>query len=97
VKKDSKEKIVGDKMEKTMSYSIEIKNLKATSIDLIIQDQLPITQNGDITIEQVDLGKGLFDARTGLMEWKMELKTKESKILNFSYKVKYNKDMNIQL
>ena len=97
VKKDSKEKIVGDKMEKTMSYSIEIKNLKATSIDLIIQDQLPITQNGDITIEQVDLGKGEFDARTGLMEWKMELKTKESKILNFSYKVKYNKDMNIQL
>lgn len=97
LKKDSKEKIVGDKKEKTMSYSIEIKNLKATSIDLIVQDQLPITQNGDITIEKLDIGKGLIEERTGLLEWRMELKTKESKILNFSYKVKFNKDQNISL
>lgn len=80
-----------------MSYSIEIKNLKATSIDLIVQDQLPITQNGDITIEKLDIGKGLIEERTGLLEWRMELKTKESKILNFSYKVKFNKDQNISL
>lgn len=97
LKKDSKEKIVGDKKERTMSYSIEIKNLKATSIDLIIQDQIPITQNADITIEAVDSGKANYNALTGMLEWNFNLKPKESKTLNFSYKVKHNKDQQIQL
>jgi uncharacterized protein (TIGR02231 family) len=92
MKKDCKEKIVGDKIERTMSYSIEVKNQKATAIDLVIQDQLPITQNAEIIIEAIDLGKGELESRSGLIEWKVNLKSKESKIINFSYKVKQNKD-----
>ncbi len=91
MKKDCKEKIVGDKIERTMSYSIEIKNQKATAIDLVIQDQLPITQNADIVIEAIDLGKGELDNRSGLIEWKVNLKSKESRIINFSYKLKQDK------
>lgn len=97
VKKESKEKIVGDKKERTMAYSIEIKNLKATSIDLVVLDQLPITQNADITIEQLNLDKGELDSRTGIIEWKFTLKTKESKLINFNYKVKHNKDLQVNL
>ena len=92
LKKDCKEKIVGDKVEKTQSYAIEVKNLKANNIELVIQDQLPITQNADITIEALDLGKGELNSQTGLIEWKIDLKTKESKTVNFSYKVKSSKD-----
>jgi len=80
-----------------MSYSIEVKNLKATTVDIIVQDQLPITQNGDIIIEAVDLGKGTLDPATGIIEWSITLKTKESKIINFNYKVKHNKDLNVTL
>jgi len=97
MKKECKEKIVGEKKEKTMAYSIEIKNLKATGIELIIEDQLPITQNADILIEPIDLGKAEHDTRTGMIKWKIDLKTKESRILNYSYKVKFNKDMNLPL
>lgn len=97
VKKESKEKIVGDKKERTMAYSIEIKNLKATSIDLVVLDQMPITQNADITIEQLNLDKGELDSRTGIIEWKFTLKPKESKLLNFNYKVKHNKDLQVNL
>jgi len=97
MKKECKEKIVGDKKEKIMAYSIEIKNLKATGIELIIEDQLPITQNADILIEAIDLGKAEYDTRTGMIKWKIDLKTKESRILNYSYKVKFNKDLNLPL
>mgnify|MGYP000636855480 CR=1 FL=1 len=48
LKKETKEKIVGTKKERTFAYSIEVKNLKSTSIDIIVQDQFPITQNADI-------------------------------------------------
>jgi uncharacterized protein (TIGR02231 family) len=97
LKKDCKEKIIGDKKERTQSYSIEVRNLKATSIDLIIQDQLPITQNADITIEKIDIGKGTYEESSGMLEWKVSLKSKEDKIIPFSYRVKHNKDQQISL
>ena len=92
MKKDCKEKIVGDRIEKTMSFTIEVKNLKASGIELVVQDQLPITQNADIVIEALELSKGELTSSTGLIEWKFDLKPKESKTIPFGYKVKYSKD-----
>ena len=97
VKKDTKEKIVGDKKERTLSYSIEVKNMKATPIEIVVQDQIPITQNAEISIETLELGKGELDALTGIMEWKFTLKPKEGKLMNFSYKVTHKKEMNVSL
>ncbi len=97
VKKDSKEKIIGDKIERYFTYSIEIKNLKSTAIDLVVQDQLPITQNADIVIEKIEIGKAKIDEPSGIMEWEMNLKPKESKVIQYSYKVRHNKDMQIPL
>jgi uncharacterized protein (TIGR02231 family) len=97
LKEESKEKIIGDKKEKTMSYSIEAKNQKATEIDIIILDQLPITQNGDIEIEKLDIGKATIDESTGIIQWKFSMKSKESRKMNFSYRVKYSKDYTITL
>ena len=78
-----------------MSYSIEVKNLKATPIDIIVQDQIPITTNSEILIEPGDLGKGDRDETTGIVEWTYSLKPKESKIINFSYKVTHKKEINL--
>ena len=92
-----KEKIVGTKKERTFSYSIEVKNLKSTSIDIIVQDQFPITQNADIEIAKIDLGKGEINDRTGLIEWSFSLKPKALKDIQFSYQIKHDKDQNINL
>lgn len=97
LKKETKEKIVGTKKERTFAYSIEVKNLKSTSIDIVVQDQFPITQNAAIEIENIDLGKGVLNDRTGLIEWEFNLKPKTSKDIKFSYQVKHDKDQNINL
>jgi len=97
LKKELKEKIIGDKKERTFAYTIEVKNLKATAIELVIQDQIPITTNADITIEAGDLNKAKHDQRTGFLEWSINLKPKESKTIDFSFKVKHNKDLNIPI
>jgi len=97
LKKELKEKIIGDKKERTFAYTIEVKNLKATAIELVIQDQIPITTNADITIEAGDLNKAKHDQRTGFLEWSINLKPKESKTNDFSFKVKHNKDLNIPI
>ena len=95
VKKDCKDKIISDRIERVFAYSIEAKNNKSSTIELIIQDQLPLTTNGDINIEAMELSKGELDTRTGTIEWKMTLKPKDSKLLDYKFKVKHNKDKQI--
>lgn len=95
LKKDSKEKIIGGQRERTNSFEIEIKNNKSTNIEVILQDQIPITQNTDITIELLEKDKAQFNEVTGILEWKINLKSKETDKKKFSYKVKFNKDKNV--
>jgi len=97
LKKDCKEKIIGSEIEKTFAYNIEVKNMKSTNIDIIIQDQIPITQNTEIIIESINNDKAKLNEKTGLLEWTFNLKTKETKNISFSYKIKYNKDLNLPL
>lgn len=96
LKKENKEKIVGNTKEKIFSFEIEVKNLKSTSIELNIEDQLPISQIGEIIVEPLDLEKAEYDETTGKLVWRKKLKTKESEKIKFSYKVKYPKDKQIQ-
>ena len=62
---------------------LKSKNLKSTSIELVIQDQLPITQNADIEIEALETSKGKVNERTGMIEWSYTLKPKASKDIQF--------------
>ncbi len=97
LQKDSKQRVVGSKIERTFAYSIEVKNLKGRSVELVIQDQIPITQNADIEIETTETSKGKIDKRTGLIEWNFSLKSKGSKDILFTYKIRYDKDKQLYI
>ena len=97
LKKELKDRIIGDKRERTFAYSIEISNQKSSSIEIVIQDQLPITQNADINIESDNFAKGRFDERTGLLEWSFILKAKENKVIDYNFRVKHAKDKNLEI
>ena len=92
-----KEKIIGDKIEKHLAYSIEIKNMKSSQAEVVIQDQIPITTNSGIIIDKINAGKGKLKVRTGLIEWKTILKSKEQKTYDFDYRIKFNKDKQINI
>lgn len=97
LKHESKDKVVGTKMEKTFAYAIEVKNLKSVAIDIIVQDQLPITQNAEIEINALELSKGEIDTRTGIIEWRVNLKPKATKDILFKYEVKHDKDKTVYI
>lgn len=97
VKEESKEKVIGDKKERSMSYTFEARNGKATDIELVILDQLPLSRNSEIEIENVNLDKGKLDESTGIVEWRFKLKSKETKKHSFAFKVKHPKDKTVYL
>jgi uncharacterized protein (TIGR02231 family) len=97
LKNQSKERIIQDKKERSFAYNIEVRNLKSSEIELIIQDQIPLTTNPEISIEKSNLGKGTIDEKTGLIEWNLKLKAKESQTFDYDFKVRHPKDKVVQI
>ena len=97
LKNQCKERIIQDKKERSFAYNIEVRNLKSSEIELFIQDQIPLTTNPDITIEKSNLGKGKIDEKTGLIEWQLKLKAKESQSFDYDFKVRHAKDKTVQI
>lgn len=92
LKNQSKERIIQDKKERNFAYNVEVKNLKSSPIELVIQDQIPLTTNPDIVIEKSDLGKGQLDEKTGLLEWNLKLKSKETQEFKYDFRIRHAKD-----
>lgn len=92
-----KEKIVGNTKLKTMAYAIEIKNLKSKNIEIVVQDQIPLTTNNEIEITPLELSKGKMNSNTGIVEWSFTIKPKGKKEIKFTYEVKHEKDKQIYL
>lgn len=95
LQQECKEKVIGTKKERTNAYAITIKNLKSTNIDIVVQDQIPITTNAEIEIEAQELSKGELTERTGLVQWEFTLKPKGEKDIILKYLVRHNKDQNV--
>jgi len=97
IKNDSKEKIVGDKIVKSMAYKIEIKNHKGKSIRVKLQDQVPISRNEEIEVNIDESSKGKVDEISGIVDWNIRIKASEKKEYDLVYTVKYAKTKNVNL
>lgn len=97
LKKDFKEKFINNDVERTYSYEISMKNLKSSNVELVVEDQIPVTTNGEIVIEAVNVDKADYDKTTGKLTWTIHLKTKTTEKISYSFKVKCPKDKNVIL
>ena len=60
-------------------------------------DRIPISQNKEIKLEDVETGTSNYNSKKGLLEWKVNISTKETKKYKFSYTVKYPKHKRVNL
>lgn len=98
VRKTSPDKgFLSSNVEETVTIVLNIKNTKNQTVDLEIKDQVPVSQNADIKITNVDKGEGNLNSNTGIIKWNIQLAPKETKELKFSYTVKYPKEFNLIL
>lgn len=79
------------------NYVINLKNNKARSIEITLVDRVPISQNSEIKVEDLDYDHAKYNLNTGVITWKLNLKPKEMTKLEFSYEIKYPKDRTINL
>jgi uncharacterized protein (TIGR02231 family) len=92
VKKDyTTKKLIGTNKKEEYAYEISVKNTKKDAIDITIEDQYPVSKNGEIEVELLDGGGAIVDKDKGLLTWKIKLKAGETKKLLFKFSVKYPK------
>ncbi|GAB1858485.1 DUF4139 domain-containing protein [Flavobacteriaceae bacterium MHTCC 0001] len=88
---------IGNSKILNKSYEIEIKNNKTIPIDVLIVDRIPVSQNKDIKVDDINLGDSEYDSKKGILTWKAKLKPGISETYNFEYSVKYPRYRKINL
>jgi len=91
-KDKTKEKIIGEDKVKTVTYEITIRNSKSSASNFNLQDQIPVSQNKEITVLLIESTGAEMDENTGILNWKLNIKPKETKKIIFTYSVKFPKN-----
>ncbi len=92
VKTSSKKQMLGSNKTETFSYVITVRNAKTRAITTDIIDQIPVSQNKDISIELKESSKAEVDAATGKLRWPVTIQPGETKTISFEYSIKYPKN-----
>jgi len=95
LKDEDKSKTVGNSVIKTMAFRIDIKNNKEGKVNLIIEDQIPISAVPEIKINLEDMTKGEYDEDSGKLKWNLELDSRKGSDISFVYSIKSDKNKSL--
>lgn len=95
LKDHNKTRTFGSNRERTFGFEIMVKNAKSSSIKLKLKDQIPVSQNNDITVKLIEQSDASHNEATGAIQWNIELGPGESQKVKLIYSVKYPKNSNI--
>jgi len=89
-------KNIGSNIRESFGYRITLRNTKNEAISIVMEDQLPVSQDSRIEVELEDAIGVDFNRETGKLTWKLTLQPLENKEILLKYNVKYPKGKNIQ-
>lgn len=91
----SKTSSIGLHKKELKAWKITIKNNKNTEINLVLEDQFPISKVDDIKVDQIEFSGAELNEDDGTLTWNLTLAPKEKKTLLVKYEVKYPKNRNL--
>ena len=94
---NNKTNVITGKRELERSWEITVDNRKAQPIRIVIDDQLPLSNDEDVLVKAEALGGGKLDKDTGRIEWDLVVKPGEREGLRFRYSVQAPKEVPIRL
>lgn len=97
VKDFSKKVFLSDKKIEMRGWDITVKNKKKQLINLVIEDQLPISTNKAIEVYDTEYKGAQLDETTGKLTWKMQIDPGKDKKTGFRYSIKFPKSLQLNL
>lgn len=88
----STRRLLASTQEQNMTWRITVKNSRKEAVSLTLQDQIPVSQNSNITVTTEELSGGQLDKSTGIVVWQLKLQPNEQREFIVQYRVKYPKN-----
>jgi uncharacterized protein (TIGR02231 family) len=88
----TEDKFFSSDVERFFGYEIVVKNNKIMPIDILVEDQIPVSKNEDITIKMIDHSLGNYIVATGKISWKLKVDPTKSQSKKLLFSVRYPKD-----
>ncbi|MFY0606300.1 MAG: DUF4139 domain-containing protein [Cyclobacteriaceae bacterium] len=80
---------IGSKRRVDFKYSLSVHNNKSKAISLEVFDQLPVSQNDDIEVNNIEVSGGVVNKSNGEIKWTFDLDEGKKKAWEFGYQVRY--------
>jgi hypothetical protein len=88
----NKRQIAGNENIAYRDWEITIRNAKLQAVDIIIEDQFPVSTDSKVVVSQEEKTDGQLNESTGIITWPFKLDPSATKNLQLKYKVKYPKE-----
>ena len=95
LKEYTSKKLIGTNRKEEFAYEIAVRNTKKDPVEIILEDQYPVSQNSQIEVELIDAGGAEKNESTGKLVWKLKINPAETKKVVFKYSVKYPKGKSV--
>ena len=87
----STRRLLSTTQEQNLTWRITVKNSRKEAVSLTLRDQIPVSENSNITVTTEELSGGQLDKTTGIVEWQLQLQPNEQREIIVAYRVKYPK------
>ncbi|MFN4930669.1 MAG: mucoidy inhibitor MuiA family protein [Bacteroidota bacterium] len=95
VKSFTEKNFTGGTKKTTLEFEIMVRNKKKSEVEITIEDQIPLSNTEEVSIELINGSNASYVKETGKLKWVIKLKPSESNTLKFGYVIKYPKRYNI--
>ncbi len=91
----SKRQLLGNNEKETFYFETTVRNNRDKEINVLLEDQLPISSNGEIEVAMLEISGAELEKNSGKLSWNMKLAPGESKTVTLGYSIKTPKSMQV--
>jgi uncharacterized protein (TIGR02231 family) len=95
LKEFTKKNFIGLNKKEDFVFEISVRNTKKESINITLEDQVPVSKDSQIEVEVLDVAGAEYDKDSGKLLWKLSLYSGETQKIIFKYSVKYPKNKTV--
>ena len=93
----SDKKTIGGNRKDTYSFEITVKNNQSIALSMKLYDQIPVSQESDITVVVTETSEADYNEENGILNWNVNLLPGEAKKYTITFTLKYPKNKTVRV
>jgi hypothetical protein len=93
----SSKKFLGNERIESRAFEIAVRNNKAQHIDIVVEDQIPISSLKEISVKDTEYSGAVLDEQKGKLTWRYSIPARQTQKMQLKYRVEYPKNRGLTL